>query len=103
MTKGEILESFKGQICAACGGKKGPRMSHCTPCYHSLPPEQRQALYRRFGDGYEEAFLASLEYLRGLTEETTRRCTGCLVKMDADDTGEQCRACRKKPAEGEQC
>lgn len=60
----EILQSLGGTVCEGCGGKKQPRKSHCRQCYYALPPKIRTALYIKFGDGYEEAFEESLEYLR---------------------------------------
>lgn len=58
----QMLDILKGKECW-CGEWKKPMMSHCRRCYFALPPEMRQALYRRFGQGYEEAFRASLRAL----------------------------------------
>lgn len=63
ITDREIVESFSSQKCMACGKRKGKAMSHCKRCYYLLPPEMRSALYNRFGQGYEQAFRASIEYL----------------------------------------
>lgn len=62
MTDKEMLEILTGNKCH-CGRSKGLMKSHCKGCYYALPPEMRKALYRGFFDGYQEAFLASLEYL----------------------------------------
>lgn len=62
MTTKEILESFEGKTCV-CGKYKQSRMSHCRSCYFKLPPEMRKALYKRFYEGYQEAFNRSLEFL----------------------------------------
>lgn len=59
----EIAESLGSTVCASCGKSKRPKMSHCGRCYRALPPRLRSALYRKFGDGYEEAFEESLNYL----------------------------------------
>lgn len=60
----KILESLGSSTCGACGGPKKPKMSHCRKCYYALPPSMRQALYQGFGAGYEEAYEASLEFLK---------------------------------------
>jgi ribosomal protein L40E len=64
MSDQEILDSLDSTVCAACNGKKQSRRSHCRKCYYKLPPEMRTALYRRFNEGYQEAFLASLKQLQ---------------------------------------
>jgi hypothetical protein len=46
-----------------CGGHKGRNMTHCRIDYYKLPPETRTALYKRIGEGYAEAFLASVAIL----------------------------------------
>lgn len=38
-------------------------MSHCRSCYFALPPDKRQALYRQFNQGYQEAYLDSIAFL----------------------------------------
>jgi hypothetical protein len=63
MEKRTVLDDFLGNECAACGGFKRTRMSHCGICYHRLPLEMQSTLYRRFGDGYEDAFAASTAWL----------------------------------------
>lgn len=60
----EILESLGSTKCEPCGMSKAPRMSHCRGCYFALPQAMRRALYKRFGEGYEEAYEASLQFLR---------------------------------------
>lgn len=57
------LADFLGKECAACGGEKRERMSHCARCYHRLPREMKGQLYLRFGAGYEEAFASSTTWL----------------------------------------
>lgn len=58
----QMLRILGGTQCA-CGKKKGEKMSHCRKCYYQLNPEERKALYNRVGEGYEEAYLHSLEVL----------------------------------------
>lgn len=60
----EILRGLGSTTCEGCKGAKKAKMSHCRPCYYALPPKMRQTLYKRFGDGYEEAYEASLRYLK---------------------------------------
>lgn len=59
-----ILADFLGTKCV-CGRPKAARQSHCRRCYFALPMPMRAALYRRFGEGYEAAFMASVQFLRG--------------------------------------
>lgn len=59
----EILRLLGTNTCSACAGWKQSQRSHCRRCYYALPVEMRQALYNRFGFGYEEAFETSLRYL----------------------------------------
>ncbi|WP_156346562.1 hypothetical protein [Verrucomicrobium spinosum] len=47
--------------CLGCGGSKKRRMSFCAPCFRSLPPMAKNALYRK--DGYPETFETTLRYL----------------------------------------
>jgi hypothetical protein len=68
----EILDSLGSTTCEACGGKKSRGKSHCRDCYFLLPPRLRNALYRRFGEGYEEAYEESLKFLNDVERET--RC-----------------------------
>ena len=63
MTDREMLESLEGTVCSSCGRKKKSMMSHCSKCYYLLPPSMRRALYKRFNEGYQAAFLHSLDYL----------------------------------------
>jgi len=58
-----ILDDFLGTKCAGCGKRKSSRMSHCRRCFLQLPHKMQADLYKRFGEGYEEAFRASCEFL----------------------------------------
>lgn len=62
MTMREIYDAFLSTKCH-CGKPKAPRRSHCRWCYFALPECMRDALYRRFFAGYEEAYEASLKWL----------------------------------------
>ena len=72
MSKKSILEDFLGTECSGCGGVKRPKMSHCGKCYWRLPKQMRTDLYKRFGEGYEEAFTAASAWL---AEHLPRRPT----------------------------
>jgi transglutaminase/protease-like cytokinesis protein 3 len=63
LTDHDVLTILQDTTCFACGGRKNKMRSHCPKCYYALTPESRQALYRRFGDGYSEAYVASLNEL----------------------------------------
>jgi len=62
MELNELLEELRGETCR-CGKKKVSMQTLCRKDYMSLPPGMRQALYRRVGAGYEEAYEAACEYL----------------------------------------
>lgn len=62
----QILDDLVGTVCRACDGAKNGRMSHCRSCYYKLPTKMRMALYKKFGDGYEEAYIESCDYLETL-------------------------------------
>lgn len=64
MTRNELLHSLASEVCPHCGATKTPRMTFCRKDYYALPKEMRQALYHRFGNGYEEAFHAAAAYLK---------------------------------------
>jgi hypothetical protein len=65
----KLIEEFKGTVCR-CGGKKRAKQSTCTTCYSVLPRHLKNAIYRRFGHGYEEAYT---EADRILTENGRER------------------------------
>jgi hypothetical protein len=46
-----------------CDRRKKKRMSFCPTCYGRLPREMKNALYRRAGQGYEEAYDAAVKHL----------------------------------------
>jgi hypothetical protein len=81
-----IFQDFIGSVCASCGRAKRTKQSHCSACYKKLPRQMQLDLYRKFGYGYEAAFLASTEWLldhdvtRSSIDEFTRRITGSGAK-----------------------
>ena len=48
-----------------CGREKQARNTFCNNCYYKLPSEIKKALYKRFGDGYEQAYDAAVQFLNG--------------------------------------
>ncbi len=52
-----------GLVECECGASKPRKHAFCRPCYMSLPPELRQALYQRVGNGYEGAYEAAVKRL----------------------------------------
>lgn len=61
----QAWREFEELKCSVCGNQKAKGMSFCRKCYFSLPPEMRQALYERFGSGYEEAYHEAKDWLNG--------------------------------------
>ena len=60
----KLLLELLGFACRY-GRVKVPRQTFCAECYRALPVAMQRALYRRFGQGYEEAYAAAVAYLRG--------------------------------------
>lgn len=46
-----------------CGKPKKSGYSFCYGCYSSLPFEMQQALWKRIGQGYEEAYEEAVQFL----------------------------------------
>lgn len=63
LTLKEIVSDLLGTVCRTCGGSKRARMSHCLGCFMRLPKSMRDALYRRIGQGYEQAYRESNTFL----------------------------------------
>ncbi len=49
--------SLKSRVCPMCGGPKKPGHSLCYGDFGSLPKSFQDALYQRFGQGYEGAIV----------------------------------------------
>jgi len=49
-----------------CGRRKQPGRAVCFKCYARLPDEQRRALYRRVGAGFEAAYEEAYRFLNDL-------------------------------------
>ncbi len=60
----EIIDELMGTKCR-CGANKKTQNTFCGVCFHKLPKPMKYALYKRVGDGYEEAYLAAVAHLFG--------------------------------------
>ena len=60
----EYVESLGSFTCPFCKGSKKDGHTFCNSCYWKLPKVHQVAIYRRLGDGYEEAVDDAIEYLR---------------------------------------
>ena len=58
MNPRELILELRGTRCR-CGAPKTERQTFCHSCYYALMPSQRQALYQRIGEGYEQAYAAA--------------------------------------------
>jgi hypothetical protein len=81
----EILRSLDCNRCI-CGKRKKEMMSHCRSCYFSLPPENRKALYRKFNQGYQEAYRESLKIL-GIEPERIEQYASTFSGIMVDEIG----------------
>jgi hypothetical protein len=59
-----LLRELQGELCQ-CGARKFQKRSFCVECYERLPVAMQNALYKRLSDGYEGAYMAALQFLRG--------------------------------------
>lgn len=60
----EIMKDFQGTTCRGCFSRKNRSKSFCSTCYFKLSEEMRASLYQRFGQGYEEAFVEAVNFLK---------------------------------------
>lgn len=61
-TQRQLIAELRGGLCR-CGAAKQPRQTFCRSCYFTLPAKMRSALYRRIGEGYEQAYQAAADHL----------------------------------------
>jgi hypothetical protein len=61
----QALREFESTTCAICRKAKKARQSFCVRCYFNLPAEMKTDLYKRFGQGYEDAYHSAKDYLLG--------------------------------------
>ena len=62
MTGHELTAELAGLRCR-CGGVKMFRQTFCRRCYRLLPRAIAKALYKRMGEGYEDAYAAACAHL----------------------------------------
>lgn len=54
--EGKAYDSLMSTVCPFCKGAKFARQTFCLKDYRKLPKPMQNALYRKIGDGYMEAF-----------------------------------------------
>ena len=64
MESSEIFAAFAGTKCAGCGEEKKKYNAFCLACYRQLPKALQSSLWKRFGEGFEEAYHACLSWFR---------------------------------------
>lgn len=57
------LDVFRSETCEACGAPKHSGKCFCYGCFKSLSTRLQRGLYKRFGQGYEEAYTEALAVL----------------------------------------
>lgn len=57
----ELIRELAGPLCF-CKRVKTPSQTFCKWHYFALPSEMKKALYKRVGEGYEEAYAAAKEF-----------------------------------------
>lgn len=58
----KLAQELGGKVCR-CGAAKRPRQTFCGNCFKRLSPMTKKALYRSFGNGYEEAYVEAVRQL----------------------------------------
>jgi hypothetical protein len=64
METAEIFDAFVSTKCAGCGGVKQKRNAFCLACYRQLPKALQSCLWKRFSEGFEQAYMACLSWFR---------------------------------------
>lgn len=64
MESNAIFEIFAGTRCQGCDRQKRKHSAFCIDCYRQLPPALKSSLWKRFGQGFEEAYHACLSWFR---------------------------------------
>ena len=60
----QIWDVFTGRKCPVCRSLKAPNTAFCRNCYRSLPNTLKNALWKRFGEGFEGAYESGLLWLQ---------------------------------------
>lgn len=58
-----LIASLNSTTCPACGGTKQRAHTFCPRDYHALSPENKKAIWRKFGEGYNAAFIRCMRNL----------------------------------------
>lgn len=58
----DLVNELRGTTCR-CRANKKRGQTFCKACYYALPTKLRRALYRRVGEGYEEAYAEAVNFL----------------------------------------
>lgn len=71
LDKETLYESLmNSRVCPACGRFKKEERSLCYEDFCRLPPDLKNRLYSRFGQGYEQAMAEALAFLKAGTFHT---------------------------------
>jgi hypothetical protein len=73
MESNDIFAAFSGKHCAGCSGSKRPMNAFCKYYYAELPKKLQNALWQRFGSGFEQAYMACLSWFREHPFQGTHR------------------------------
>lgn len=65
MTASDLIRELIGMKCR-CQATKESRQTFCKRCYFRLRKDLQRRLYRRVGEGYEEAYREAAEFLDSL-------------------------------------
>ena len=60
----QVYSAFTSKECAGCGAAKIPFNAFCAPLLSTVAPALRQSLWKRFGQGFEQAYHACLSWFR---------------------------------------
>jgi hypothetical protein len=61
----QAWREFNESSCAVCNHPKKRCSAFCSSCYFKLDTGMRQALYKRFNFGFEDAYFEAKDYLIG--------------------------------------
>lgn len=58
-----LVHELQSDVCR-CHEPKNKMQTFCRSCYYTLSPALRMRLYRRIGEGYEEAYGLAVQTLQ---------------------------------------
>ena len=59
----DYIQILKDEKCSVCDRDKKIGFAFCYKCYSSLPNDIQRELYRKMGEGFEEAVDEAVKYL----------------------------------------